>query len=591
LPSSPRLSASVSGTPRSFRLPSFPAEAFKEIQANKEEYISELIESLDYVYQNAEKLYEEKSDYFLHTYAMFLLAEFREKKAFAYLVAFLRLPEKYVNFVVGESLTEDYHLILTSTFDGENLQMLLDVIENQELFEWAREIALRAYMLLHLEGYVVKDEFISYLRSLIYDKLSDEKSDVVNTSIVSCIIDARMVQMIPDARFLHEHDKVDPGMHGDYDSFLDCMFYDKLHEYKTQKERYINDAFAEMRSWGCFKDNDEDKPKKSDTDKFDALGEFITEGIKKDKEQEQAIIENAQKKKKPGRNEPCHCGSGKKYKKCCLDSDNSTDVVFNSPSARIEDKYDLLEMYPKDSQAFKELYEEEARNIDMLVYKALHHRAIPMWVKRDREQERLGKIDYLNEALELFLDKCGREQITSFDAYDEKYMVHYWSSGWVAALFDLTKDDDLPRIANIRKKAIDTFYKFKNNNISEVAMKDFEKNAEREERIDYEIVVDAYDAYERAAGWYCYLENQLTFPFKAKVIRKSGISPLKEGEEVSVLGMADQDECEDNMFVQIEWDGRKFGVPLEQLEPVNVDEDTAEAVEDWHYWVNRGYCF
>ena len=23
-------------------------------------------------------------------------------------------------------------------------------------------------------------------------------------------------------------------------------------------------------------------------------------------------------KKKPGRNEPCHCGSGKKYKKCCI---------------------------------------------------------------------------------------------------------------------------------------------------------------------------------------------------------------------------------------------------------------------------------
>jgi len=22
--------------------------------------------------------------------------------------------------------------------------------------------------------------------------------------------------------------------------------------------------------------------------------------------------------KKPGRNEPCYCGSGKKYKKCCI---------------------------------------------------------------------------------------------------------------------------------------------------------------------------------------------------------------------------------------------------------------------------------
>lgn len=27
--------------------------------------------------------------------------------------------------------------------------------------------------------------------------------------------------------------------------------------------------------------------------------------------------------KKPNRNEPCHCGSGKKYKNCCMDNDES----------------------------------------------------------------------------------------------------------------------------------------------------------------------------------------------------------------------------------------------------------------------------
>jgi hypothetical protein len=26
---------------------------------------------------------------------------------------------------------------------------------------------------------------------------------------------------------------------------------------------------------------------------------------------------------RPGRNEPCHCGSGRKYKQCCLDKDES----------------------------------------------------------------------------------------------------------------------------------------------------------------------------------------------------------------------------------------------------------------------------
>lgn len=30
--------------------------------------------------------------------------------------------------------------------------------------------------------------------------------------------------------------------------------------------------------------------------------------------------------KRPGRNEACHCGSGKKYKKCCLQKDQATDL-------------------------------------------------------------------------------------------------------------------------------------------------------------------------------------------------------------------------------------------------------------------------
>ena len=29
--------------------------------------------------------------------------------------------------------------------------------------------------------------------------------------------------------------------------------------------------------------------------------------------------------RRPGRNEPCHCGSGRKYKVCCLTKDEVTD--------------------------------------------------------------------------------------------------------------------------------------------------------------------------------------------------------------------------------------------------------------------------
>ena len=31
------------------------------------------------------------------------------------------------------------------------------------------------------------------------------------------------------------------------------------------------------------------------------------------------------------------------------------------------------------------------------------------------------------------------------------------------------------------------------------------------------------------------------------------------------------------------------GVPLAQLEGVGVDEETAEAIADWHYWDAQGY--
>ena len=35
------------------------------------------------------------------------------------------------------------------------------------------------------------------------------------------------------------------------------------------------------------------------------------------------------------------------------------------------------------------------------------------------------------------------------------------------------------------------------------------RNAEREHRIEMEIVVDAYDSDERATGWYGYLQDQV----------------------------------------------------------------------------------
>src|SRR3954454_23365803 len=85
-----------------------------------------------------------------------------------------------------------------------------------------------------------------------------------------------------------------------------------------------------------------------------------------------------------------------------------------------------------------------------------------------------------------------------------------------------------------------------------------------EERIPMEIVIDAYDESERAMGWYCYLEDKLHTPFTARCVRERAISPLRIGDEVEVVGMAPEDECGREMFVETPWEHKRtLAVPVQ----------------------------
>jgi len=99
------------------------------------------------------------------------------------------------------------------------------------------------------------------------------------------------------------------------------------------------------------------------------------------------------------------------------------------------------------------------------------------------------------------------------------------------------------------------------------------------------------DLKSRPWGGYYYPDNKIRFPFQAKCIAAKVVSPLLKGETVEVQGMAPEDACSADMLVLIGWQGRTMAVPLSQLAGINVDESTAEAIGDWHYWVAQGYCF
>ncbi|HEY6302608.1 MAG TPA: calcium-binding protein [Terriglobales bacterium] len=122
-------------------------------------------------------------------------------------------------------------------------------------------------------------------------------------------------------------------------------------------------------------------------------------------------------------------------------------------------------------------------------------------------------------------------------------------------------------------------------------MKKPKKDPVREDRIDNEIIVDAYGPEEQIMGWYYYLDDKIRFPFQAKCIAAKVVSPLRKEETVQVQRMAPEDACSSDMLVLIRWHGRTMVVPLSQLIAINPNQSTAEAIGDWHYWGAQGHRF
>ena len=81
-----------------------------------------------------------------------------------------------------------------------------------------------------------------------------------------------------------------------------------------------------------------------------------------------------------------------------------------------------------------------------------------------------------------------------------------------------------------------------------------------------------------------YLDDKITFPFAAECIAVNKRTPLELGEKITVLKMSGEDYCEHDMYVDMSWKGKALAIPLALIKPLDADEETVEAIDDWHYW-------
>ena len=101
----------------------FPKEILEEIVNNREKYTPELLNIIEYATNHLQE-FEDDPNGISIIYAMFLLAQFREKKAYPLIVNFFSVPGEISVDITGDLVTEDLGQILASVSCGDASLMM-----------------------------------------------------------------------------------------------------------------------------------------------------------------------------------------------------------------------------------------------------------------------------------------------------------------------------------------------------------------------------------------------------------------------------------------------------------------------------------
>jgi preprotein translocase subunit SecA len=135
--------------------------------------------------------------------------------------------------------------------------------------------------------------------------------------LVGDIIDCGLAEFRPIIKELFDKDYVSTDINGDFEDVEELLTNPPLEKDKKEVQD-IFELYEEITStWASYTEDDDDD--------FDlAFDKDFGDEENFDRAFEEAFAEYEEIQQpavsvKIGRNEPCPCGSGKKYKKCCID--------------------------------------------------------------------------------------------------------------------------------------------------------------------------------------------------------------------------------------------------------------------------------
>jgi hypothetical protein len=254
-------------------------------------------------------------------FALMLLWEFRASDALPVLIEALRLPDDGALTLFGESLFEDIpRALATIAHDRPDVVegLFLDPSQHHDV----RDAATNASLYLLRDGVYPRERAIeAYLKGL--EEASAARNTESVTILVSALADAGPESAMGQIEEAYRKGLVDEWWIALEDVQLSLKEHQqgKYHELHDRPSTFLEDAVLELAPLYAW----EKSGPGSESDAWDggmSADEEVMDALDLDDDwdddlQDPAPPASPLTSARIARNDPCPCGSGKKYKKCC----------------------------------------------------------------------------------------------------------------------------------------------------------------------------------------------------------------------------------------------------------------------------------
>jgi hypothetical protein len=282
-----------------------PREALEAAGQSRDEMVPVF---LDYIGKLQSAGINDLEDMHAFVFRFFLLAEWRETRAYRPLAKLLRRDPEFLDALLGDSITEASARVMAGVFDGD-LQPLFDILLDNAAESFLRGEMFDTLAIVALENPDLRPRITQFLIDFS-DLTATVTGEEVWWSWAECIAALGVVNMDTAVRAVFDSGLITPDRSRieDFTERLQATVNAGRPDWFTglSSNTLITDTIAELAQWYCF--SPEYLAKKA-AGQLNVLSSLMPRS---------GDPFNGVFTGKVGRNDPCPCGSGKKFKKCCL---------------------------------------------------------------------------------------------------------------------------------------------------------------------------------------------------------------------------------------------------------------------------------